>query len=54
VSTVGLAAWAHDLDLDAVPAQVRHAAGRHLLDGVGNAVAARRTGHGGPASTVAA
>jgi 2-methylcitrate dehydratase PrpD len=53
VSTVGLAAWAHDLHLDAVPAQVRHAAGRHLLDGVGNAVAARRLGHGGPAWTVA-
>ncbi|MGY1683627.1 MmgE/PrpD family protein [Geodermatophilus sp. SYSU D01176] len=48
-----LVAWARGLSLDAVPAPVRHAAGRHLLDGVGNAVAARRLGHGAPAWTVA-
>jgi 2-methylcitrate dehydratase PrpD len=53
VTATGLAAWAWGLTLDAVPAPVRHAAGRHLLDGVGNAVAARRLGHGGPAWTVA-
>ena len=41
-----LAAWAHCLTFDDLPQEVRHAASRHLLDGVGNAVAARRLGHG--------
>ena len=41
-----LAEWAHDLVADALPAEVVHATARHLLDGVGNAVAARRLGYG--------
>jgi 2-methylcitrate dehydratase PrpD len=53
VTAAGLAAWARSLTPDAVPAPVQHAAGRHLLDGVGNAIAARRLGHGRPAWTVA-
>jgi 2-methylcitrate dehydratase PrpD len=53
VTAGALAAWAWDLSLEAVPAQVRHAAGRHLLDGVGNAIAARRLGHGTPAWMIA-
>jgi 2-methylcitrate dehydratase PrpD len=53
VTAGGLAAWAHGLVLDAIPDPVRHAAARHLLDGVGNAVAARRLGYGAPAWTVA-
>lgn len=48
-----LATWAHDLTLELVPDRVQHAAARHLLDGVGNAVAARRQGAGAPAWTVA-
>lgn len=53
MTAAGLAAWAEGLSLEAVPAEVQHSAGRHLLDGVGNAVAARRLGHGRPAWTVA-
>lgn len=41
-----LAAWAERLTLDDLPAHVRHASARHLLDGIGNAIAARRLGHG--------
>jgi 2-methylcitrate dehydratase PrpD len=53
VTSTRLANWAHDLTLSDIPPQVRHAACRHLLDGVGNAVAARRLGHAVPAWTVA-
>ncbi len=48
-----LATWAHGLTVDDLPEHVRHAASRHLLDGVGNAVAARRLGHGGAGWQVA-
>ncbi len=45
--------WAWRLDLDHVPPDVRAAVGRHLLDGLGTAVAAGRTGAAAPAVTVA-
>lgn len=48
-----LALWALGLADDDVPDEVRDAACRQLLDGVGTAVAAARTGAGGPAVTVA-
>ncbi|MEV3959803.1 MmgE/PrpD family protein [Nocardia sp. NPDC050193] len=48
-----LAAWARSLTIDSIPEYVRAAAQRHLLDGVGNAVAARRLGQAGPALPVA-
>lgn len=47
-----LASWAHGLTLDAIPTAVRHEALRHVLDGVGNAVGARRLGHASAALTV--
>ncbi|MBS4751412.1 MmgE/PrpD family protein [Nocardioides sp. zg-ZUI104] len=47
-----LAAWAVG-ELD-VPAEVQHAAKRHLLDGLGNAVAGARAGAAAPAVSVAA
>lgn len=46
-----LATWA--LGEVSVPAPVRQAAARHLLDGLGTALAAVRTGAGAPAVTVA-
>lgn len=46
-----LATWA--LDLDEVPAQVRQAAVRHLLDGFGNIVGGHRAGSAAPAVAVA-
>ncbi|MFC4893951.1 MmgE/PrpD family protein [Streptosporangium amethystogenes subsp. fukuiense] len=46
-----LAAWA--LGLTDVPASVRQAATRHLLDGIGTALGAYRTGAAAPALTVA-
>lgn len=39
-----LAAWALPLSVDDIPENARHAAKRHVLDGVGLAVAARRLG----------
>jgi 2-methylcitrate dehydratase PrpD len=45
--------WAWRLRLDDVPADVRAAATRHLLDGLGTAVAAGRTGAAAPAVAVA-
>ena len=57
--TSDLAAWALGLRRDSlsdshVPDEVVAAAGRHLLDGLGTAVAAARRGLAGPALTVAA
>jgi 2-methylcitrate dehydratase PrpD len=46
-----LAAWAHDVD--SVPENVAHTVKRHLLDGIGDAIAARRVGAGVPGWTVA-
>ncbi|MCA1713563.1 MAG: MmgE/PrpD family protein, partial [Actinobacteria bacterium] len=46
--------WAWPLSADAVPAAVRHAACRHLLDGLGTAVAAQRTAAAPAATAVAA
>ena len=51
-STV-LAEWAADLGLPDLSHDVRHATARHLMDGVGNAVAAARLDYGRPAWTVA-
>jgi len=39
-----LAAWALEVDLEVIPPAVRHAATRHLLDGLGCALGAVRTG----------
>lgn len=47
-----LAAWARNLTLDDIPTDVQHEALRHVLDGIGNAVAARRLGHAEAALTV--
>ncbi|WP_064076097.1 MmgE/PrpD family protein [Prescottella equi] len=41
-----VAAWAEQLALEDLPAPVQHATTRHLLDGIGNAIAARRLGQG--------
>lgn len=49
-----LAAWALGLRGADVPDEVAAAARRHLLDGLGTALAAARRGLGGPALTVAA
>ncbi|MBC7630902.1 MmgE/PrpD family protein [Aeromicrobium sp.] len=48
-----LAAFATDMSADQLPDDVGHAARRHLLDGIGNAIAARRTGAGRPSWDVA-
>lgn len=48
-----LAHWARELTLDDVPASVRAAAARHLLDGLGTTLSAARRGLGQPAVTVA-
>lgn len=48
-----LAAWAGRLRLTDIPDRVQAIATRHLLDGVGNAIAARRLGHGAAAWSVA-
>lgn len=48
-----LASWAYDLRLADVPDQVRKVAGRHLLDGLGTALAASRADAAGPALRVA-
>jgi 2-methylcitrate dehydratase PrpD len=42
--TERLASWALSLSFDDIPEKARHSAKRHLLDGVGLAVAARRLG----------
>ncbi|SNS93778.1 MmgE/PrpD family protein [Rhodococcoides kyotonense] len=51
MSTAVLAEWA--LSVDELPDEVRRAASRHLLDGVGNAVAAARLGAGAAGWSVA-
>jgi len=48
-----LAEWVVRLRLDDIPADVRHAACRHLLDGLGTGLAAAREGAADPAVTVA-
>lgn len=48
-----LAQWAHDLTVADLSDGVRHAVARHLLDGIGNAVAAQRLGYGHAAWAVA-
>ncbi|WP_186629348.1 MmgE/PrpD family protein [Rhodococcus sp. BP22] len=48
-----LASWAHGLTFSDLPETVRHATARHLLDGVGNAVAAGRLGSGAAGWAVA-
>ena len=48
-----LATWASQLRLGDIPDRVQAVATRHLLDGVGNAIAARRLGYGAAAWTVA-
>lgn len=48
-----LADWVAGLRPDDLDDRVRHAVCRHLLDGVGNAVGARRLGLAGPARAVA-
>lgn len=48
-----LARWATAVEPDTIPGHVRHAAARHLLDGLGTALAARRTGAVEPAVAVA-
>ena len=48
-----LAAWALSLTLDDIPEAARHAARRHLTDGIGCALAAHRLGAVEPALTVA-
>jgi len=53
VSTTVLATWAAGLTWEKIPGHVRRATARHLLDGVGNAVAARRHGVATAAWTVA-
>lgn len=49
-----LAAWAQGLRVSDVPADVAEAAKRHLLDGLGTAIAAARANAGRPAVDVAA
>lgn len=51
--TEALASWAHQLQLTDVPADVQRAAGRHLLDGLGAALAAARAQAADPAVRVA-
>ena len=53
-ATETLADWSRDLALDAVPVPVVDAVSRHLLDGLGTALAAARSGAADPAVTVAA
>ena len=48
-----LASWAAGLSIDAIPEKTRRAALRHLLDGIGNGIGARRLEHGGPGLSVA-
>lgn len=52
-ATETLAEWAHGLKLEEVPAPVRRRALLHLLDGVGNALAAVRLKAAEPSNTVA-
>ena len=51
--TESLASWAHELQLTDVPPDVQRAAGRHLLDGLGAALAAARAQAADPAVRVA-
>jgi 2-methylcitrate dehydratase PrpD len=53
VIATDLATWTEHLRLADIPDRVQTIATRHLLDGVGNALAARRLGHGLGAWTVA-
>lgn len=48
-----LASWAAALTIDAIPETTRRAALRHLLDGIGNGIGARRLDQGGPGLSVA-
>ncbi|ATD68970.1 MULTISPECIES: MmgE/PrpD family protein [Gordonia] len=48
-----LARWAAGLDIEDIPEVTRQAAVRHLLDGIGNAIGARRLDQGGPGLSVA-
>lgn len=48
-----LADWAAGLRHSDIPASVRHEVARHLMDGVGNGIAARRFGDGDAGLTVA-
>lgn len=50
----GLAAWGVGLRAADLPADVRHAAARHLLDGVGLTLVGRRSGAADPSLQVAA
>lgn len=47
-----LATWAAGLSFDTIPEETRRAALRHLLDGIGNGIAARLLDQGGPGLTV--
>ena len=49
----GLVDWAYALRLDDIPEKVRAAVGRHMMDGLGTAIAAGRLGLARPAVTVA-
>lgn len=53
MSSTILAEWASSVTVADLPENVRHSAARHLLDGVGNTVAAQRLGYGRPGWTVA-
>lgn len=48
-----LVTWAAGLEIDDIPEVTRRAALRHLLDGIGNAIGARRLDQGGPGLSVA-
>lgn len=52
--TQTLARWAHELRLDDIPGEVQQAAASHLLDGLGTALAAGRSGAAQSATAVAA
>ncbi|OZF29185.1 hypothetical protein CH296_18230 [Rhodococcus sp. 14-2496-1d] len=53
MSSTVLAEWASAVTVADLSEDVRHAAARHLLDGVGNAIAAQRLGYGRAGWTVA-
>jgi 2-methylcitrate dehydratase PrpD len=53
VTSTILAEWASSVTVADLSEDVRRAAARHLLDGVGNTVAAQRLGYGRPGWTVA-
>lgn len=53
MSSTVLAEWASTVTVADLSEDVRHAAARHLLDGVGNSIAAQRLGYGRAGWTVA-